>query len=353
MQYQEMGFLKERHSAEGVDNGVYEKVVTRKATNIEGLGDTIATSKNAFRLSGYLGCYKIADLFTFNHTEDRSDDLTFLPYWVTLDGVQVTGMVKRTAHWEGEGNYVSGGFDYRGLHIADRDGQYSLSSVAPVSNTPMMISAMFRDDNLTIPEGPVEPDPMTVGVEFETVTAGKSGNVKALELTADLSEFDYDDAWFEVNGEWIETEDLDGGIFAEFSLKGLKKETQLTIVPCWQSGDETFYGAELVLEVVKKTVTVAEEPAEELSEETAEEFVEEYAEEFVEETEEESVEESGKKNDKKSDKKSKKKNDKKSNEEFAEEFVEEIMTVAVISRGQPVAKASVTVDEGTLGMILQ
>lgn len=382
--YQNFGVNVYPHPANPIygNDGPFNKIVANAQFEYDkplaNLYELVATD---LKLTGYVGCYKFPDTIFGDDIHAQfpvnAAPQTFLPYWVTMDGVQVTGYNQRTASYKGVGptNGIDNTEDYRIFNVDDsEDTKYSVKPVAAPSAQPLMVSAMFRDNNLTHPAVPEAPDPMTVEVKFDPVCAGKSGNVKALNLTADLRAFEYDDSWFMINGERVNAEDQGDNIFAELDMKHFKNGDQITIVPCWLSGEEEVTGPELVLEVVKKTVTVApEEPVAEPDEEEVVEETELVEEEYVEETEfveesedgseEEYVEESDKKAEKeakkaekkaeKAEKKAKKESSEEVVEEPAEVIVEEITTVTFVRSTVVSAKAPVNQDMGTFGMILQ
>lgn len=372
--YNYFGFVENNNDVNQPE--VYQVVETNQ--NFENLA-TMQLKSTHLGLSGYLGCYKFPnDIFGHNIHEINGDEVSqiFLPYWVTMDGVKVTGTYERTASYKGLGSDSA----YKVFNIAKRTDTYGVSTFGAPSPRTLMASAMFQDTNLTHPEVPVKPAPETVGVEFDPVTAGNSGNVKALNLTADLREFDYDDSWFEVNGERLDAEDQGDEIFAQLDMKHMP-EGELTIVPCWQSGDETLRGAELVLEVAKKTIEIVteepEEPAEEqeyTEDEYVEESEEEYTEdEYVEESEgeseeytegsEEVTEEESEKDQKEAEKaekkaqkeaeKAEKKSNKESNEESVQVAYEEITTVTFVRSAVTFAVAPEVQDMGSFGVTLQ
>lgn len=49
---------------------------------------------------GYLACYRLQKT---GYWEEKDDTVTYVPYWITLDGVKVTGAKERTCKYEGEG----------------------------------------------------------------------------------------------------------------------------------------------------------------------------------------------------------------------------------------------------------
>lgn len=228
--YQQFGFVENREITE---EDIYESVTARK--NFDGL-DTSTLKAENFQLTGFLGCYKLpGSIFT-------GTDQSFLPYWVTNDGVKVTGIYKRTASYNGIGLDLAN----KMFNVDDIADTYTVEAYTVPRSKTLMVNSVFCDNDLTLPL-----IPETVGVAFESTTAGNSGNVKEVKLAFDLSEFNYDRAWFEVNGEVIKAQKVGGLMSATISNK---KDAELTVVPRWSYGGKEFTGAAKLLSVTKKNV---------------------------------------------------------------------------------------------------
>lgn len=82
-----------------VDNGYLNQAVNYQA------GGSVDTDKDV----GYIGMYTLTDTeFTTLKTTTEDNRYTFLPYWITLDGVKVTGIYSRSCEYVGpfEVNYT-------------------------------------------------------------------------------------------------------------------------------------------------------------------------------------------------------------------------------------------------------
>lgn len=82
-----------------VDNGYLNQAVNYQA------GGSVDTDKDV----GYIGMYTLTDTeFTTLKTTTEDNRYTFLPYWITLDGVKVTGICSRSCEYVGpfEVNYT-------------------------------------------------------------------------------------------------------------------------------------------------------------------------------------------------------------------------------------------------------
>lgn len=229
---------------------VYEKVYLRQNGN---LLPNPYTTTSIYKLSGYLGCIELP---TFDDYGMAVGGLffNFHPYWITPDKVKVTGIVSRNAGYQGpNADHETG----RWLAIENKEEVSTVEAVNFVSAIESLaVCAKFEtSDTPSVPEVPAAPAPETVEVFYNAVKAGKSKNVKALDLSFSLTEFDYVDAYFMVNGDIrVDAADNNGEITARFSLEEMCNG-EITILPCWTNADgETFQGTPLVLTYSNKRV---------------------------------------------------------------------------------------------------
>lgn len=365
--YQQFGFISQGTTEKS--DGTVKQINFYPTPDDPALGDTV-TAKEDIGLAGYLGFYEIIGdhpIFGENahlETPVNAHSEEFIPYWVTMDGVKVTGVRNRTLTYQGLGDASKKNFIKSKV-----DAPSEVSTYTGRSESPLMVSAMFSTTNIPHPPVQVAPAPDTVGVEYEAITAGNSDNVKGLRLSANLENFSFDDAWFVVNGNRIDTQ-IDGdNLYAEIDLKEYD-EGELTIVPYWQEeGNEPVEGAELVLNVVKKTIEVitpVEEPEEDDSEideiegeipdtgdewEDTEEVTDKDAEkaEKAEKKAEKEAEKAEKKAEKEAEKEAKKAQ-KESDEESVAVTYEEITTVTFVRSAVCFAEANDAQDMGIMGI---
>lgn len=238
--YQEFGFVE--------NNVIKPETIWKKVTTIPNFdySNTNTLEAQYLGLTGYIGCYKFPETM-FN--TDVTDGETFLPYWVTHDGVKVTGVKERKAVYTGVGPNDKNTNDelyYKTFNVTDESNNNPVETYTVPTDKPLMAQAMFYDNSLTHPL-----IPEMVSADFESITAGKSGNIKALKLTLDLSKFRYDRVWFDVNGEMVEAQEMDGMISTTISSK---KAIELTIIPHWTYGDREFTGEAKLLKITKNRV---------------------------------------------------------------------------------------------------
>lgn len=81
-------------SGDATEGVAYDKVNT-----VQSGTTTSHTAQTVFKLTGVLGCSQVVD-FKDSYGQNA---FTILPYWITLDGVRVTGVVERTSQYIGQG----------------------------------------------------------------------------------------------------------------------------------------------------------------------------------------------------------------------------------------------------------
>lgn len=125
--------------------------------------------------SGYVGVYPLT---ASQFASFRESGTTFCPYWITLDGVKVTGTVTRTAGYQGAGPKDSTSPDYKKITVSDAAHTSALTPVGTASGTALLSlapSLTLAEDAETEPVVPTEsetPDTaLTVTIhDGETVT---------------------------------------------------------------------------------------------------------------------------------------------------------------------------------------
>lgn len=81
-------------SGDETEGVAYDHVNTVQSGNA-----TSHTARSVFNLDGVLGCSQVVNF----KNDYGNDELTMMPYWITLDGVRVTGVVERTSKYIGRG----------------------------------------------------------------------------------------------------------------------------------------------------------------------------------------------------------------------------------------------------------
>lgn len=85
--------------------------------------------------SGYVGVYPLT---ASQFASFRESGTTFCPYWITLDGVKVTGTVTRTAGYQGAGPKDSTSPDYKKITVSDAAHTSALTPVGTASGTALL-----------------------------------------------------------------------------------------------------------------------------------------------------------------------------------------------------------------------
>ena len=126
-----------------------------------------ANSKTFGYLSGYLTCLEVPK----EYWTEASTQITFTPYWITMDGVKVTGTATRTCRYEGIGPDTDPKYSKIGK-IAD-DAQHISRAEAVEAAQAAMLTLLDTCSIIAEPDTPVEP-------ETVTVTVVDNGEVRAL-----------------------------------------------------------------------------------------------------------------------------------------------------------------------------
>ena len=154
--YQEVGFLVDGVEASGTpisagDEMAYEKILLKQ-------GDSTreATAQAMFGLDGYLSSFSLDSFKTYTDgaAEGTVSQFTTLPYWITLDGIKVTGAEVRTSSYYGAGttdDYKTVGAEYTPVKPT--------CSLAQPSTTPLMLQSVFTASAPEeVPETPATPE---------------------------------------------------------------------------------------------------------------------------------------------------------------------------------------------------
>ena len=191
--YQEVGFLSGGSSyvsekdgaaiAYGVVNAnkngtLYQQLFVRNGilNATEGLE---ATSRD----DGYIGLYRWTDSAFYQ----KDAAFSFQPYWITLDGIRVTGTSVRTCIYRGTGTTD----DYQGLGISAEPTGSACTVVSAAETTIRFAETYSLDAATDAPDAPPEPEPETVtltlheGTDTRTLTVltgDQRGKVAPAEL---------------------------------------------------------------------------------------------------------------------------------------------------------------------------
>lgn len=126
-----------------------------------------ANSETFGNLSGYLTCLEVPK----EYWTEAGTEITFTPYWITMDGVKVTGTATRTCRYEGIGPDTAPKYSKIGK-IAD-DAQHISRAEAVEAAQAAMLTLLDTCSIIAEPDTPVEP-------ETVTVTVVDNGEVRAL-----------------------------------------------------------------------------------------------------------------------------------------------------------------------------
>lgn len=126
-----------------------------------------ANSETFGNLSGYLTCLEVPK----EYWAEAGTQITFTPYWITMDGVKVTGTATRTCRYEGIGPDTDPKYSKIGK-IAD-DAQHISRAEAVEAAQAAMLTLLDTCSIIAEPDTPVEP-------ETVTVTVVDNGEIRAL-----------------------------------------------------------------------------------------------------------------------------------------------------------------------------
>lgn len=191
--YQEVGFLSGSSSYASEKDGAsiaYGVVNANKGSELYQQlyvwrGELNATTGiNAeTRDDGYIGLYRWTDS-AFYH---ENATLSFQPYWITLDGIRVTGTSVRTCTYRGTGTTD----DHQSLGISAKTTGSACTVVSATETTIRFAETYSLDAATDAPVAPPEPEPETVtltlheGTDTRTLTVltgDQRGKVAPAEL---------------------------------------------------------------------------------------------------------------------------------------------------------------------------
>lgn len=174
--YQEVGFLSGSSSYASEKDGAsiaYGVVNANKGSELYQQlyvwrGELNATTGiNAeTRDDGYIGLYRWTDS-AFYH---ENATLSFQPYWITLDGIRVTGTSVRTCTYRGTGTTD----DHQSLGISAEPTGSACTVVSAAETTIRFAETYSLDAATDAPVAPPEPEPETVTLTLHEGTSTRS-----------------------------------------------------------------------------------------------------------------------------------------------------------------------------------
>lgn len=174
--YQEVGFLSGSSSYASEKDGAsiaYGVVNANKGSELYQQlyvwrGELNATTGiNAeTRDDGYIGLYRWTDS-AFYH---ENATLSFQPYWITLDGIRVTGTSVRTCTYRGTGTTD----DHQSLGISAKTTGSACTVVSAAETTIRFAETYSLDAATDAPVAPPEPEPETVTLTLHEDTSTRS-----------------------------------------------------------------------------------------------------------------------------------------------------------------------------------
>ena len=165
LNYREAGFEAtanghpiELRSVEEADvtlgGSAYAKLYVRFTNGTE--WNLTANSETFGNLSGYLTCLEVPK----EYWTEAGTEITFTPYWITMDGVKVTGTATRTCRYEGIGPDTDPKYSKIGK-IAD-DAQHISRAEAVEAAQAAMLTLLDTCSIIAEPDTPVDPETITV-----------------------------------------------------------------------------------------------------------------------------------------------------------------------------------------------
>lgn len=174
--YQEVGFLSGGSSyvsekdgasiAYGVVNAnkgskLYQQLFVRDGS-LNATEGIAATSRD----DGYIGLYRWTDGAFYQ----KDAAFSFQPYWITLDGIRVTGTSVRTCTYRGTGTTD----DHQSLGISAKTTGSACKVVSAAETTIRFAGAYSLDATTDAPAAPPEPEPKTVTLTLHEGTSTRS-----------------------------------------------------------------------------------------------------------------------------------------------------------------------------------
>lgn len=115
---------------------------------------------------GYIGLYRWTDGAFYQ----KDAAFSFQPYWITLDGIRVTGTSVRTCTYRGTGTTE----DHQSLGISAKTTGSTLTAATVSENTVRFAGAYSLDATTDAPIAPPEPEPETVTLTLHEGTDTRS-----------------------------------------------------------------------------------------------------------------------------------------------------------------------------------
>lgn len=231
--------------------------------NKDGTANTYTSKSLGVADGGYMACYKAPKTLWAN----ANDSITYTPYWITLDGVKVTGTGTRTATYLGEGEWDSHKrFTTSGETTSSTSKYVGLSNYAPQTLSLISLCSLDADsyDEVPTPVAPTAPEGYLEVKYFEQGWF----KVYGVTLLSAIENDDYAETGFKINGVNYSCSNVIGSygicsariLFGEnvsrdsklmtynLSLRGYSDGDPISVTPYWTTKDgNTVYGTERVL----------------------------------------------------------------------------------------------------------
>lgn len=137
---------------DGEQSVVYDKIIVDcKSTRTEVFDITSVTNKT----KGSLACYSMDKATYWN---EAGAQITFTPYWITLDGVEVTGSATRTCQYKGAGSDADTTYKKVGKVSEVAAAVEPVFTSADNANGLTLLSAFIADGVQMNPVAPTEPE---------------------------------------------------------------------------------------------------------------------------------------------------------------------------------------------------
>lgn len=149
---------------DGEQSVVYDKIIVDcKSTRTEVFDITSVTNKT----KGSLACYSMNKVTYWNEV---GATVTFTPYWITLDGVEVTGSATRTCEYKGAGSDADTTYKKVGKVSEVAAAVEPVFTSADNANGLTLLSAFIADGVQMNPVAPTEPEKPIEPTESEQPT---------------------------------------------------------------------------------------------------------------------------------------------------------------------------------------
>lgn len=146
---------------DGEQSVVYDKIIVDcKSTRTEVFDITSVTNKT----KGSLACYSMNKVTYWNEV---GATVTFTPYWITLDGVEVTGSATRTCEYKGAGSDADTTYKKVGKVSEVAAAVEPVFTSADNANGLTLLSAFIADGVQMNPVAPTEPEKPIEPTEHE------------------------------------------------------------------------------------------------------------------------------------------------------------------------------------------